>query len=96
MFKFRKKRRVEKDTLEQRLDTISDLTRGLGRAEFNNLIEAVKSVYDARVKLLKVKTDDEKEMEPIDEAEKALAKEAEKKTKNPMSFYAREENEVKK
>ncbi len=74
-----KKRRIEKDPLEQRLDTISDLTRGLGRTEFNNLIEAVKSVYDARQKLLKVKTDDEKENGDIYEAEKALAKEVEKK-----------------
>lgn len=74
-----KKRRIEKDPLEQRLDTISDLTRGLGRTEFNNLIEAVKSVYDARQKLLKVKTDDEKENGDIYEAEKVLAKEVEKK-----------------
>lgn len=75
---FRKKRRIEKDPLEQRLDTISDLTRGLGRKEFNNLMDAVKSMYDVRQKLLNVKTEDEKEMAPIDEAEKVLEREAKK------------------
>lgn len=70
-----KKRRIEKDPLEQRLDTISDLTRGLGRTEFNNLMEAVRSMYDVRQKLLRVKTDDEKEVEDIDDAEKILERE---------------------
>ena len=72
---FKKKERTELDILEKRLDTISGLTRGLGKTEFNNLIEAVKSVYEARQKLRKVKTDDEKEVEDIDEIEKALTKE---------------------
>lgn len=75
------KKRSYKDPLEQRLDTISDLTRGLGRKEFNNLMDAVKSMYDVRQKLLNVKTEDEKEVEDIDEAEKILAKEVEKKEK---------------
>lgn len=74
----RKKKQQELDPLEQRLDTISDLTRGLGRTEFNNLIEAVKSVYEARQKLTKVKTDDEKETAEIDEAERKLEKELNK------------------
>lgn len=63
-----KKKTTEVDNLERMLDTISDITRGLGRAEFNNLIEAIKSVYEARQRLRKVKTDDEKENEEIDEA----------------------------
>ena len=75
---FRKKKHVELDPLEQRLDTISDLTRGLGRKEFNSLMDAVKSVFEARQKLLNVKTEDEKEMEPIDSAEKILEKETRK------------------
>lgn len=69
-----KKRKIEVDNLERMLDIISDLTRGLGRAEFNNLIEAIKSVYEARQKLRKVKTDDEKEVADITEAEKELGK----------------------
>lgn len=68
---FRKKS-TEVDNLERMLDTISDITRGLGRAEFNNLIEAIKSVYEARQRLRKVKTDDEKENEEIDEAAKFI------------------------
>ena len=67
-----KKHRTEVDNLERMLDTISDLTRGLGRAEFNNLIEAIKSVYEARQKLRKVKTDEEKENADIVEAEKSF------------------------
>lgn len=75
---FRKKKQVELDPLEQRLDTICDITRGLGRKEFNSLMDAVKSVFEARQKLLNVKTEDEKEMEPIDKAEKVLERESKK------------------
>ena len=63
------------DPLEQRLDTISELTRGLGRAEFNNLIEAVKAVFEARQKLRRVRNEDEKEFGDINEAERKLEKE---------------------
>lgn len=74
----RKKKQPELDPLEQRLDTISELTRGLGRTEFNNLIESVKLVFEARQKLIKVKTDDEKESADIDDIEKKLEKEINK------------------
>lgn len=74
---FRKKRQ-EIDPLEQRLDTMSDLTRGLGRKEFNSLIDALKSIFEARQKLLNVKTEEEKENADIYEAEKILTKENEK------------------
>ena len=70
-----KRKNKEIDPLEQRLDTISDLTRGLGRKEFNSLMDAVKSVFEARQKLLNVKTEDEKEMEDINESERILSKE---------------------
>ena len=66
------------DPLEQRLDTISDLTRGLGRKEFNNLMEAVKAVFEARQKLLNVKTEDEKEVQPVNDSEKYLEQEIKK------------------
>lgn len=72
---FKRKTKANIDPLEQRLDTISELTRGLGRTEFNNLMEAVKSVFEARQKLLRVKTDDEKETAEIDDAERKLEKE---------------------
>lgn len=73
------KRRAAKNALEQRLDTISNLTRGLGRTEFNNLMDSVKLVYEARQKLAKVKTDDEKEVADIDESEHKLELIKEKK-----------------
>lgn len=63
----RRQKKVEESALERRLDTISELTRGLGKSEFNNLIEAVKSVYEARQKLTKVKSDEEKEVQDIDD-----------------------------
>ena len=72
---FKRKKVSEEDPLEWRLDTISDLTRGLGRAEFNNLIEAVKAMFDARQKLRKVKSEEEKEVEDITQVDKALSKE---------------------
>lgn len=72
---FRRKERDETDMLERRLDIISDLTRGLGKSEFNNLIEAVKSVYEARQKLRKVKTDEEKEVADIEDIENTFIKE---------------------
>lgn len=71
---FRKKKKSEIDPLEQRLDMISDLTRGLGRKEFNSLMDAVKSVFEARQKLLNVKTEDEKELEDIEKIDKTLEK----------------------
>ena len=69
---FKKKAPIEADPLEQRLDAISDLTKGLGQVEFNNLLEAVKSVYEARQKLRKVKTQEEKEFGDIDDVERRL------------------------
>lgn len=75
---FRKKKRYSEDKLEQRLDTISELTRDLERKEFNNLLEAVKAMYEVRQKLKGVKTNEEKENADIDEAERILTKESEK------------------
>ena len=72
---FKRKKKAQVDPLEQRLDTISELTRGLGRMEFNNLIESAKLVFEARQKLNKVKTDDEKEYGDIDDADRKLEKE---------------------
>ena len=72
---FKRKKPVHIDPLEQRLDTISELTRGLGKTEFNNLMDAVKAVFEARQKLLRVKTSDEKEIEDIDLIDKKLERE---------------------
>lgn len=73
---FKKKQKKYEDKLEERLDTISELTRDLERPEFNRLLDALKSVFDARQKLKGVKTNEEKENADIYEAEKILEKEA--------------------
>lgn len=73
---FKRKQKKSEDKLEQRLDTISELTRDLERPEFNRLLDALKSVFDARQKLKGVKTNEEKENADIYEAEKILEKEA--------------------
>jgi len=68
----RRSRKKEQDALEWRLDTISNLTKGLGKKEFNALIEATKAMYEARSKLTVVKSDDEKEVADIENIEKTL------------------------
>lgn len=68
----RRSRKKEQDALEWRLDTISNLTKGLGKKEFNALIEATKAMYEARSKLTVVKSDDEKEVADINDIEKTL------------------------
>ena len=74
----RRKQKKHEDKLEQRLDTISELTRDLERPEFNRLLEALKSVFDARQKLKGVKTNEEKELDDIDEIDKALERDSKK------------------
>ena len=74
----RRKQKKNEDKLEQRLDTISELTRDLERPEFNRLLEALKSVFDARQKLKGVKTNEETELDDIDEVEKSLERELKK------------------
>ena len=68
---FRKKTKYQ-DKLEERLDIISDLTRDLERPEFNRLVDALKSVFEARQKLKGVKTNEEKDLKEINDAEKSL------------------------
>lgn len=66
------KRRKVYDPLEQRLDLISDLTRDLERKEFNCLMDAIKSMFEARQKLKSVKTKEEKEVEDVNSVEKVF------------------------
>lgn len=73
---FKRKQKKYADKLEERLDIISELTRDLEKPEFNRLLDALKSVFDARQKLKGVKTNEEKENADIYEAEKILEKEA--------------------
>ena len=61
-----KKKEVVKDTLEERLDIISDLTRDLDRKEFNLLLDAVKSMFDVRQKLNKLESVNEEKDKPME------------------------------
>lgn len=73
----RKKHRQE-DKLEERLDIISELTRDLDRPEFNRLVDALKSIFEARQKLKGVKTTEEKENKDIEDITKSLIEETSK------------------
>ena len=73
----RKKHSLE-DKLEERLDIISELTRDLDRPEFNRLVDALKSIFEARQKLKGVKTTEEKENKDIDDITKSLIEETSK------------------
>ena len=68
-------RKTNVDPLEERLYSILDLTKGLGKVEFDNLIECVKLIFEVRQKLNKVKTYEEKEVGDIEEIERRLEKE---------------------
>ena len=74
---FKKKPKYQ-DKLEERLDIISDLTRDLEKPEFNRLVDALKSVFEARQKLKGVKTNEEKDLKDIMDAEKSLYLETDK------------------
>lgn len=76
--RIKKQQRISSDMLEKRLEIISELTRGLGKKEFNALIEAVKGMYDVRAKLANVKNEEEKDSAEIDGIEDELKKEKEK------------------
>lgn len=73
----RKKHKLE-DKLEERLDIISELTRDLDRPEFNRLVDALKSIFEARQKLKGVKTTEEKENKDIEDITKSLIEETSK------------------
>lgn len=73
----RKKHKLE-DKLEERLGIILELTRDLDRPEFNRLVDALKSIFEARQKLKGVKTTEEKENKDIDDITKSLIEETSK------------------
>ena len=73
-----KKKSKTYDPLEERLDIISDLTRDLERKEFNCLMDAIKSMFEARQKLKGVKTKEEKEVQIVDDIAKDLIEETNK------------------
>lgn len=73
---FRKKRKqVLESVAEQRFDAMMDLIKDLSRADYNRLLAAMNLGYDAYQKVKNVKTEEEKELEDIDEIEKSMKEE---------------------
>ena len=71
IFKKRKKMVLE-SVAEQRFDAMMDLIKDLSRADYNRLLAAMDLGYNAYQKVKNVKTEEEKELEDIDEIEKNL------------------------
>jgi len=72
---FRRKKTTYVDPAEERLDQIVVLIKDLPRADYKRLCEAMDLVYNGFQKIKKVKTEDERENEDLDTAEKILNKE---------------------
>lgn len=62
----------EADPMERRFKVISDLTKDLERREFNCLMDAIRSMFEARQKLKSVKTKEEKEGAIVDDISASL------------------------
>lgn len=71
IFKKRKKMVLE-SVAEQRFDAMMDLIKDLSRPDYNRLLAAMDLGYNAYQKVKNVKTEEEKELEDIDEIEKSL------------------------
>lgn len=69
---FRRKKPVLESVAEQRFDDMMALVKNLSRADYNRLKDAMELGYNAYQKVKNVKTDEEKELEDIDEIEKAI------------------------
>lgn len=76
---FRRKKEIDK--VEYRFNSAINLIKDLDKTEFNRLMEAMKLAYEAYQKVRKVKTIDEKQngSPDIDEIEKSLEVEKDKK-----------------
>lgn len=72
-----KKHKVE-DVAEERFNLIINLIKDLPKADYNRLKDAMDLSYSAYQKIRNVKTNDEKEVEDITNAEKILIKEENK------------------
>lgn len=68
----RKRKQVLESVAEQRFDAMMDLIKDLSRADYNRLLAAMDLGYNAYQKVKNVKTEEEKELEDIDEIEKSM------------------------
>ena len=73
---FKRKHPLLESVAEQRFDNMMTLIKDLPRADYTRLKDAMDLGYNAYQKVKNVKTEEEKELEDIDEIEKTLNKEA--------------------
>ena len=69
---FSRKRSRSEDRVEARFQTVVSLIRDLDKKEFNRLKEGLDLVWQGYQKVGQAKTTVEKEMEDIEDSEKAL------------------------
>lgn len=68
----RKRKQVLESVAEQRFDNMMELIKDLPRADYTRLKDAMDLGYNAYQKVKNVKTEEEKELEDIDEIEKSM------------------------
>ena len=71
---WRRKRVVYTDKVEQKFQTVVDLIKDLDRQEFNRLKEGIDLEWEAYNKVRQAKSNEDKEVEDIDNIEKKLSK----------------------
>lgn len=69
---FKRRKPVLESVAEQRFDDMMALIKDLSRPDYNRLLAAMDLGYNAYQKVKNVKTEEEKELEDIDEIEKSL------------------------
>lgn len=77
---FRKKRQELVDPAEARFDVMMGLVKDLSRSDYNRLKKAMDLGWQSYQTVRNVKTDDEKELSEINEAERILTREANDKS----------------
>lgn len=72
---FKRVRKTEYiDRVEERFQTIVTLIRDLDKREFNRLQEGMQLAWESYAKVRQVKSNEEREVEDIEVAEKILSK----------------------
>lgn len=70
----RKRKQVLESVAEQRFDNMMELIKDLPRADYTRLKDAMDLGYNAYQKVKNVKTEEEKELEDIEEIDRAMSK----------------------
>ncbi len=76
---FGRKKQKYVDPVEKTVNIIISLVKGLSKADYNRLKKSMDLLWQGYQTARNVKTEDERENEDIDEIDRALTKEVEKK-----------------